>query len=120
MRKIMFAGVAIAGILSAGCATRMGDLSVASTKIANLDGVNLNNAPTEHHVTGEAKSFVFLFIPFGIPHLEDAVDDALEKGNGDVMTDITVTRKGWWFLVGETGWEVTGDVVKTRGQGGAS
>lgn len=97
----------------------MGGLSVASTHIANLDGVNLNKAPTTHHVTGADKSFIFLFIPFGTPDLEDAFDDALAKGKGDVMTDITVHRTSWWFLVGQTGWKVTGDVVQTRGLGQA-
>ena len=120
MKKVWIVALAMIVMLCAGCATRMGDLSVASTKIAKLDGVNLNQAPTQRRVTGEAKSFVILFIPLGIPHLEDAVDDALRKGGGDVMTDVTVRRKGWWFLVGEAGWEVTGDVVKTRGQGDAS
>lgn len=117
MKRSIAAAMAVCILLLAsGCTSRMGDLTVASTQLAKLDGVNLNQAPTAHHVTGEAKSFIFLFIPFGIPHLEDAIDDALVKGNGDVMTDITIHRTGWWFLVGQTGWKVTGDVVQTRRQ----
>lgn len=115
-RPIVAAIAACVLLLASGCSARMGDLTVASTQLAKLDGVNLNEAPTKRHVTGEAKSFMFLFIPFGIPHLEDAVEDALVKGNGDVMTDVTVHRTGWWFLVGQIGWKVTGDVVQTRGQ----
>lgn len=115
-RSIAAAAAVCVLLLASGCTTRMGDLTVASTQLAELDGVNLNKAPTAHHVTGEAKSFIFLFIPFGIPHLEDAVEDALVKGNGDVMTDVTIHRTGWWFLVGQIGWKVTGDVVQTRGQ----
>jgi len=116
MKKLIVAAiVSFVLLLTSGCATRMGDLSVVSTQLAELDGVNLNEAPTTRHVTGQSKKFVFLFIPFGIPHLEDAVDDALIKGNGDVLTDASVHRTGWWFLIGQVGWKVTGDVVRTRG-----
>lgn len=116
MKKPIGTAIAVSVLLLvSGCATRMGDLSVASTQLAELDGVNLNKAPTTHHVTGQSKKFVFLFIPLGTPHLGDAIDDALVKGNGDVLTDVTVHRTGWWFLVGQIGWEVTGDVVRTRG-----
>jgi hypothetical protein len=48
--------------------------------------------------------------------LEEAVDDALGKGNGDVMTDATVHHWFWYipYIYGQEGWSVTGDVVKTR------
>lgn len=108
-------GAALA-LATGGCTTRLGDLTVASTHLAELDRVDLDDLPTKRNVVGEDIKFILLIIPFGTPHLENAVDDALEKGNGDVMTDITIEQVSWWFLVGQTGFRVEGDVVKTRGQ----
>lgn len=40
----------------------------------------------------------------------------LQKGGGDVMTDAVVTSWFWYipYVYGQAGWEVKGDVVKTR------
>ncbi len=88
---------------------------MASTRITNLDKVDLDQLPARRNVEGRDIKFVFLLIPMGIPTLEGAVDDALQKGGGDVMTDVVVSQYGWWFLVGETGFVVKGDVINTRG-----
>ena len=107
---------ALALMLLSGCATRLGDMSVISTRNVSLDEVDLDSLPQVKGVTGKDSKFIFLFIPFGVPHLEDAIDDALDKGDGDVMVDAIVHRQGWWFLIGETSLKVKGTVVKTRGQ----
>ena len=97
-----------------GCKQRIGQLSVVTTRNVNLAEVDLDKAPTERMVVGDDTVFILVFIPFGIPTLQDAVEDALAKGGGDVMTDVTVHRRWWWFIVGQEWIEVTGDVVKTR------
>ncbi|MDN5873094.1 MAG: hypothetical protein L0H29_01765, partial [Sinobacteraceae bacterium] len=91
--------------------------TAVSTQAVNINGIDLNDVPTKHHVTGTSERFIFLFIPFGIPRVGEAVDDALTKGGGDLMTNVSVYRTGWWFLVGEAGYKVTGDVLKTAGAG---
>ncbi|MDY0270036.1 hypothetical protein [Trichloromonas sp.] len=102
-------------VFAGGCSVRLGDLSTISTQNVNLDKIDLDSLPQVKGVTGKDTKFVFLFIPFGVPHLEDAVDDALEKGGGDLITDAVIHARGWWFLIGQNTLEVKGNVVKTRG-----
>jgi hypothetical protein len=92
----------------------MGDLTVASTRLASLDRVDLDALPTKRRVVGEDVKWVVFIIPIGIPHLEDAVEAALDAGGGDVLTDATIHQVSWWFLFGQIGYRVIGDVVDTR------
>ena len=68
-------------------------------------------------VEGVDASHVIILVPTKAKvTLEEAVDNALEKGDGDVLTDATVKFTHWYipFIYGVTKWTVTGDVVKTR------
>jgi len=118
MLKKLCRGMAVAFLIVAvtGCSSvRMGDMSVISTRNVSLDKIDLDKMPQVKNVIGEDSKFIFLFIPFGIPTLEEAVDNALVKGGGDIMIDSVFYRKGWWFLVGQTTIQVKGNVIKTRG-----
>jgi len=116
MSKWCMCLVLAVSLLGAGCSSvRMADVTVISTRNVNIDMVDLDKMPQVKNVTGEDSKFIFLFIPFGIPTMEEAVDNALVKAGGDVMVDGVFYRKGWWFLVGQTAIEVKGNVVKTRG-----
>ena len=75
----------------------------------------MDTLPQTKGVVGTSTKFRFLFIPFGFPHLEDAIDDALDKGDGDIMIDVVVHKKSWWFLIGLSSLEAKGTVVRTRG-----
>lgn len=97
------------------CAVRQADLTAISTRNVKLDGVDLNSLPAKR-VEGKDSNFVFLFIPFGFPQLEDAVDDALDKGEGDLMLDAVIYTRSWWFLIGQDIIEVKGTVVNTHSQ----
>jgi hypothetical protein len=92
----------------------MGDLTVASTRLASLDRVDLDELPTKRRVRGQDLKWIALIVPIGVPHLEDAVEAALDAGGGDVLTDATIHQVSWWFFVGQTGFRVVGDVVDTR------
>ncbi|MBZ0166757.1 MAG: hypothetical protein K8I00_08105, partial [Candidatus Omnitrophica bacterium] len=71
--------------------------------------------PQTKYVEGEDSTFMLLFIPLGLPQLEDAVDDALNKGNGDLMTDVVVHDKSWTaILFGKLTISVKGTVVNTK------
>jgi len=102
-------------LVTGACSSvRVGDLTIASTRLANVDGVDLDALPTTRRVEGYDKRWVLVFIPLGVPHLQDAIDEALDIGRGDVITDVSIHRGGWWFVIGQNWIKVTGDVVDTR------
>ncbi len=98
-----------------GCTTHLTDLSMISNKNVNLNKVDIDQLPQKKNIEGEDTKFVFLFIPFGQPTLKGALNDALEKGEGDLMVDASISATSWWFLIGQTGLKIKGDVVNTKG-----
>ena len=110
----LLSGIVIASV---GCTTRVGDLTIVSTRLVDLDKVDLDTLPTKRRVQGSDMKWNVLLIPIGIPHLEDAIGDALDRGGGDVMTDVTLHYRAWTaILFGQQGYLATGDVVDTRGR----
>ena len=107
-------GVCAALLFSVGCTTRLGDLTVVSTRNVTMGKAELSSLPQVRDVTGKSTRYVLLCIPLGFPHLEDAIDAALDKGNGDLMVDAVISAEGWWFLVGENSVCVKGTVVQTQ------
>ena len=112
--RLFFSNILIVTLMS-GCVTRTADLTILSTRNVSLDSTDLDSLPQTRGVEGKTSKMMLLFIPLGVPHLEDAVEDALEKGNGDVLLDGVVYIGGWWFLIGQNTIKVKGNVVKTRG-----
>lgn len=106
--------------LASGCVdVRLFDLSVVSNRALSLDAPDLNAVPVERRVEGRDEVWSVLFVPFGRYTLEGAVDDALERGDGDLMVDAVVRVRGWsTFLVGRHALVVTGDVYRTIDHGG--
>lgn len=104
-------------VLLSGCSMRIADMTMITTRIVSLDRVDLDKLPTKQRVVGEDTRWTVLFIPLGTPTLKDAVDDALSKGGGDIMTDVVVRRVAWTaILFGMESIQVEGEVVKTRNQ----
>jgi len=95
--------------------TRVADMTALSTRNVNLDSCDLDTLQ-QKKVVGESSRFILVFIPLGLPHLNEAVDDALDKGHGDLMLDASVYQGGWWFLFGQVKMQVRGNVVKTLGK----
>ena len=102
-------------IFLSGCSTHLTDLSMISNKNINLEKIDIDRAPQRKLVEGEDSKFIFLFFPFGTPKIKEAVNDALQKGNGDLIVDASLYAKSWWFLVGQTSIQIKGTVVDTRG-----
>ena len=99
----------------AGCTTRHGDFTVLTNR--NVGEIDMANAESLGIVEGEEMKPIIVFIPLGIPHLEDAVDDALESSGGDFMTDVAV-HSSWWYIpyiYGQQKWVVRGTVWKMKG-----
>ena len=115
MRQIIV--VAGLALLLAGCVVRQGDFTVLSDKLVDAKNFDLSQATQKGRVTGEDKARIIVFFPTKAnPSLEGAIDDALEKGGGDVLVDAVVHSYNWYipYIYGESGWRVEGQVVKTR------
>ena len=112
---IKFMLVTAVWICLSSCTTHLTDLSVISNKNIALDNIDIDRSPQRKLVVGEDKKFIFLFIPLGQPKIREAVNDALKKGNGDLIVDASLYVKYWWFLVGQTSIEIKGTVVNTKG-----
>jgi len=69
-----------------GCTYRLGDLQIISTKNVELTEVHIDARKGRR---SKGRDCVFLF--FGVANLEEAVDEALNKGKGNLMVD-EVTR----------------------------
>lgn len=114
-RKVRALIVLFAVILCAGCTTRVGDFTLASTKNVDLGNAQLD-VKKGKRVSGEDCKFMFLFIPIGIPSVREAVDDALTKGGGNVMVDQVTYMRGWWFIIGQNCFVVEGTVLDVAKQ----
>ncbi|PZP39466.1 MAG: hypothetical protein DI585_04060 [Pseudomonas fluorescens] len=106
---------ALAALLLSGCSTHLTDVSMISNKSVELESINIDKAPQRKLVEGSSTKFIFLIIPFGYPTIKEALNNALEKGQGDLMVDASIYREGWWFLVGQDTIKIKGTVVNTKG-----
>ena len=108
----------IAGLLLllGGCVVRHGDFTVLSNKLVRTSDFELSKADRVKNVEGIDRAHIIFLIPTGTVVLEEAIDDALRKGQGDVLTDAVIKYSGWYipYIYGQMGWSVVGDVVKTR------
>ncbi len=90
MTKI-FAISLLSLFLLSGCVTRLTDFTAISTKNLNID------VKKEGRVEGKDCANLLLgLIPVTgtfVPNLKEAIDDALEKGKGDVLIDGVVYHK---------------------------
>lgn len=112
MKKLLSI-LALSLFLSA-CTTRIASMTMISDRNIRTKDVKVSDLPKTKNVVGKSSKFVFLFIPFGIPTLKEALDDALTKADGDLMVDASLYATFWWFLIGQTGLEIRGSVVNTQ------
>jgi hypothetical protein len=107
----------VVGLLGlTGCTVRHGDFSVVSNKLIDVNNFDLGSTSKAKHVVGKDLSHIIVLFPTGLPTLEGAIDAALLKGEGDVVTNAVVSSGGWYipYIYGQNYWIVEGDVVKTR------
>lgn len=109
-KRLLLVSTAVFSIfVISGCATRLADLTVLSTKNVDVSGLKQGD-----RYTGEDCVNTVLNIPLGEPNWKNAMDKALERGKGDVLVDIVLTVKGWSAIVwGQTCIEIAGTVSQT-------
>jgi len=113
MKKLV---LILASILLPACTVTHGTFTVMSNKIVDVNNFELGKASRIKNVQGDDTQHIIIFIPTGIPTITNALNDVFEKTDSDVMTDVTVKSWYWYipYIYGNSGWEVTGDDIKTR------
>ena len=107
-------------LLMSGCAQRMGDFTVASTR--NISNLETTTPDINNKVEGESCINYVLFIPFGNFHnrIQEAMDNAIENGqkkgiDGNLLVNVRIKHNHWNFIVyGKDCWIVTGNLVKVK------
>ncbi len=103
MSRSALASLLGASLLAAGCTTRVADLTLISTKNIDLRQAQLDVREGKRF-KGQHCTF------FTLPNLEEAIDDALQKGGGNIMVDQVTYQK--LFLFSQC-IEVEGTVLNT-------
>ena len=85
------------------CSYRLGDFTILSTKNYNSSLKFKNVGRFE----GKDSVFVLFGIPFGQPNIENAVDEAIEKGRGVYLINAVLELESGMFSMA---YKVTGDV----------
>lgn len=99
-------------ILVQACTTRLGDFTVLSTKNVDVSGLK----PGDRYSGEDCVNLLFApFIPLGTVNWKNAMDQALERGKGDVMVDIVFTLKEWFipYIFGQRCIVIEGTVSQT-------
>ena len=112
--RAMLAAVLCAGMfMFTGCTTRtrLGDFTVLSTKNVDVSGLK----PGDRQTGEDCVNLLFSMIPMGEVNWKNAMDQALERGKGDVMVDAVLTVKAWAipYILGQTCLEFTGTIAQS-------
>lgn len=83
--------MATASLSMEACTTRLGDFTVLGTKNVDVGGLK----PGDRFSGEDCGNYLFMFIPITRENWKNAMDQALERGKGDVLLDIVLTRTGW-------------------------
>ena len=107
--NLWFAAAVVVSLLTSGCAYRLMDFTVISSK-----NVNMPKAKSQTRVTGEHCVLVVV-IPLGMPSVKTAVDRAIEKAGGefDALVDGVVTFDNRSFFFGKQCYVVEGTPIST-------
>jgi len=100
-----------------GCTNHLSDISMISNRDIDFNKFDIEALPQKKNIEGIDRKHLFLFIPIGQPTLSAALDNALEKANGDLMVNATVTATystNWLTLFGEMEIKIKGDVINTQ------
>jgi hypothetical protein len=110
--------LALAGCTTSGSSVSQGEFVAISTRPSVLGYAIDDTMPRTRDVEVVLRSHMILWIPTDTqpPTLEQAIEEALRRGRGDVLVNAVVDHF-WWYVppfYGQEGWRVVGDVVRTR------
>ena len=110
----IIAGLFLVSLLFSGCVQHIGNFSALATGTYRAENIN-SKALVAKDVRGESCRSIILFIPTGVPKLDEAVSEAVAKNNGDFMMNARAYNTFWWipYIYGQTCWRIEGDVYKT-------
>ena len=100
---LLIASICVCIGVMAGCSTRIGDFTVMSSKNIYCENVDITQLPQKRV---EGKDVTFLGIG---ANLKDALDVALEAGDGNMMIDAAIYIESAPFM---SGYKIEGTVVK--------
>ena len=102
-------------LASSGCVVQNGPFTVLAPGPIRTAGLDLGTAPRQEAVQGKSTAFRVWGIGQGRASLPAAIREALRGGQGDLLTNVTLTSY-WWSVpfYDQDGWTVVGDVVSTR------
>lgn len=107
-RIILFLLVAFVISVFVGCSQRVGDFTLISTKNVEIGG---KYKKIEGRFEGDDSKPSILGIPLGQPNLKTAVDNCIESGNGDLLTNAVLDFSFWSVIIyGQSKYTVSGDV----------
>ncbi len=114
MRRIAFCVLlSLFGFSLCGCVQRLVDFTIISTR--NVEWSRAAEFErSSKRVTGEHIEHIILIFPTGIPNMENAIEDAIDKVPGGVaLIDGVLRQKSWYipFLYGQSGYLVDGTVL---------
>lgn len=112
MKSFAF-GVGLVGLFFAmGCSTTIANLDVVSTKTADFSQQHARAASQAS--ASDGRLWITILPLGGAPSIDKAINNLLDKYNGDYLTDTKVIETGWSLIAISYGAiEVRGDVWST-------
>lgn len=115
MKYFSLLALAVAGLVTTSCSTRVGDMTVVSTK--NMDIKHLAGYTTEYNkrTTGEYHKHILIFFYNGFLDMKEPIDRAIEKNGPNCvgLANVTITNRWWYipFIYGQDSYIVEGDPI---------
>lgn len=104
-------------LMLCSCTSHHMEFTAVSTRALPCEPVNINKLP-QTVTTGSATVPCFnlfpLFSSASSGGVSRAIEDALKKGNGDMMVDATMSATNFGFLIGFKTYKITGTVVNVK------
>ena len=98
-----------AALFASGCAVQVGSWSAATLERALISA---RTPAVRGQFEGRSCRWFLLGVPLGLPQIDEALADALRRGRGAAMLNLTVTSEhSFWGLAGRHCYAVKGDVV---------
>ncbi|HEV8539042.1 MAG TPA: hypothetical protein VGR15_09020 [Bacteroidota bacterium] len=110
MKQIFISSIVVAmvSMLLTACSQRIGDFTIISSKNVDIGG---KYTKVDGRFEGSDSRPSILGIPLGTPDLKQAVDNCIEAGKGDLITN-AVLHSSWWTAIvyGQNKFTAMGDV----------